>query len=174
LVVIGMVDLLTPVRVVPQLRATDRDDLMRTLAQHLAADSGVSEEALVAAVMATKDLPPLMLRGGVSLLHTFVEGLARPIAVFARLRHPMDFGVAGCATDIVALLASPAAKTGDHLRALACMARRLRRSDVLAHVRATKCRELMYLALTSDEWCVPGADSPSSTRGLSKVCGYRI
>jgi hypothetical protein len=35
---------------------------------------------------------------------------------------------------------------------LACLARRLRRPDVIAHIRATKCRETMCLALISDEW----------------------
>jgi PTS system nitrogen regulatory IIA component len=104
-----------------------------------------------------------MPRGGVSLLHALVDGLSEPRAIFARLKQPLDLG-GGCTTDIVVLLASPAERTGDHLRALACLARRLRRPDVLAHVRAAKCRELMYVALTSNEWCAHEEDLPSPRR----------
>jgi PTS system nitrogen regulatory IIA component len=155
---ISMAYLLTPSRIIPQIRAGDKVTLLDALATRMAADSGLSKEALVAAAAVAADFPPLMLRGGVSLLHTLVAGLARPIAVFARLRNPLNLGGRGdCNTDLVAFLASPEDKPGDHLRALACLARRLRRSDVLTHLRATKSREVMHLILTNDEWCTSQA-----------------
>ena len=161
---IGIADLLTPARVIPQIRAADKCELLDALAMHLAADLGLSKEALVAAAAVTADLPPLMLRGGVSLFHTVAADLTRPIAVFARLRKPLSLGGFGdCDTDLVAFLVSPADTRGDHLRALACLARRLRRTDVLAHLRATKCRDVMYLILTSDEWRASQVKMPSSS-----------
>lgn len=151
--IISMADLVTPARIIPQLRASDRSDLVRKLAYRLAADTGMSEKILHTALAGTVDMPPLMLRGGVSLLHAVADGLQRPVVALARLRNAIDLnGTEHCATDIVAALVSPATRTGDHLRALACLARRLRRPDVIAHIRATKCRETMCLALISDEW----------------------
>lgn len=164
--VIRITDLLAPSRVFPHLAVRDREELLRTLALHLATEAGRPANDLVAAVVAAANRPPLMIRGGVSLLHIFVVDLPGPIAIVARLRHPLDLhGTGGCGTDVVALLASPAAGVDGHLRALACLARRLRRSDVLAHVRATKQRDLMYLALTSDEWCAPHGATASSNSG---------
>jgi PTS system nitrogen regulatory IIA component len=151
--ILRITDLLAPSRVFADLAARDRDDLLRTLAARLAAEARRSADHLAAAVVGA-NRRPLMIRGGVSLLHIFVADLPAPIAIVARLRHPLDLdGTGGCGTDVVALLASPAAGVDGHLRALACLARRLRRSDVLAHVRATRQRDLIYLALTSDEWC---------------------
>ena len=143
--------LLTPTRVISDLRAAGKDDLLDTLAAYMSSEADVDEEAIVAALTAAPH--PLMLRGGLSLFHAIVEGLDHPVAIVARLRRPLALaGVDQCPTDLVALLASPANKTGHHLQALACLARRLRRPDVLRHIRATKCRDVMYLALTSDEW----------------------
>lgn len=160
---IGMSDLLTPARIIPRLGAPTKDVLLRELASRLAAGTGLSRDVLLEAAAGAAALPPFMPRGGVSLLHALVDGLAEPRAILARLKQPLDLG-GGCASDVVVLLASPAERTGDHLRALACLARRLRRPDVLAHLRAAKCRELMYVALTSDEWCGHEGDSPSSRR----------
>ena len=168
--ILRITDLLAPSRVIPNLAVRGRDDLLRTLALKLTAEARMPPDDLVAAVAAAADRPPLMIRGGVSLLHVFVADLPAPIAVVARLRHPLDLdGTGGCGTDVVAMLASPAAGVDGHLRALACLARRLRRSDVLAHLRAARQRELMYLALTSDEWCAPhgAAGSSNSGRGPS-------
>ena len=143
--------LLTPTRVISGLRAAGKDDLLGALAAHMSLEANVEKGAVVAAL--TTAPPPLMLRGGLSLFHVIVEGLDHPVAIVARLRRPLALaGVDQCPTDLVALLASPANKTGHHLQALACLARRLRRPDVLSHIRATKCRDVMYLALTSDEW----------------------
>ena len=58
---------------------------------------------------------------------------------FARLEPAVDFGAAdGSKTDLVALLLSPADNAGDHLRALACIARTLRDSD---RARPSACGE---------------------------------
>jgi PTS system nitrogen regulatory IIA component len=165
--ILRITDLVSPSRVLPDLAVRDREDLLRTLALRLATEApGRAADDLAAAAAVAANRPPLMIRGGVSLLHIFVGDLPGPIAIVARLRRALDLdGTAGCATDIVALLASPAAGVDGHLRALACLARRLRRPDVLAHVRATRQRDLIYLALTSDEWCAPDGSAASSHAG---------
>jgi PTS system nitrogen regulatory IIA component len=172
LTVVSMTDLVTPARIMPQLRAAHRDELLRKLASAMAVDTGICEDRLLAALARTADIPPLMLRGGISLLHAVADDLQRPVAVVARLQNPLNLGGAEhCDTDILAALVSPAARTSDHLRALACLARRLRRPDVIAHIRATKCREIIYLALTSDEWCALQSESrwPANDRSRCSI-----
>jgi len=161
LTAISMADLLTPARIVPQLRAANRHELIRKLASSMAADTAMPEGRFYAALAGAADIPPLMVRGGVSLLHATTDGLVSPVAAIARLQSSLDLGgPERCCTDVVAALVSPT-HTYDHLRALACLARRLRRLDVVAHIRASKCRDAIYLALTSDEWC---ASQPTSRR----------
>lgn len=147
-----MRDLLSIERVIPRLRARDQGDAIRKLAAHAARDATVSAEATVRSVMECADVPAFGPGAGVSLPHGFVPGLGSPIVTFARLEPPIDFGVADDSrTDLVALLLSPAESTGDHLRALACIARTLRDSNVRNLLRAAKSRDSLYVILCGSE-----------------------
>lgn len=159
----GPASLLTPERVLPRLRARDTGAALRVLAAQIARDANVSVEAIVKEVLMAADLPPFMPRGGVSLLHTLVDDIEHPMAAFARLDPALDFAAPdGCPTDIAVLLVSPTARPQDHLRALACIARRLRRQDVRRLVRGTSSRDAMFVALTSDEWAAGAAHGGAS------------
>jgi PTS system nitrogen regulatory IIA component len=68
------------------------------------------------------------------------------------LEPAVDFGAAdGSQTDLVALLLSPAENTGDHLRALACIARTLRNTNVRNLLRAARSRDSLYVILCESE-----------------------
>jgi mannitol/fructose-specific phosphotransferase system IIA component (Ntr-type) len=150
---IAMTDLLTPERVLPPLRARGKAAAVRALAAAIARDAGVSADVLLERLLPSPDLPPLMPRGGVSLLHTVVAGLQRPMAAFARLDPPLHLGAAdGCPTDLAVMLASPQQRPQDHLRALAAVARRLRRRDVLERLRSSPSRDVSFVVLTQDDW----------------------
>lgn len=158
---ITMADLLTPDRVLPRVRARDKATALRALAALIARDAGVAEDALLAGLLPAADLPPFMPRGGVSLLHTVLSGIERPMAAFARLDPPLHLGAAdGCPTDLAVMLASPAEQPQDHLRALSCIARRLRRRDVLDRLRSSRSRDLTFVVLTRDEWAGDLAEQP--------------
>jgi nitrogen PTS system EIIA component len=149
---ITMTDLLIPERVLPRLRAPDRTMVLRELAAQIARDADVSVEEVLNEVLVAADLP-FIPRGGVSLLHTLVAGMEHPMFAVARLVPPLNLEAAdGDPTDIAILLASPTARPQDHLRALACVARRLRRYDVRDLIRGTNNRDAIFIALTSDEW----------------------
>ena len=150
---ITITDLLTPSRVLPRLRARDKAMALQELAAQIARDTHGSLNAILDEVLAVGDLPPFMPRGGVSLLHALVPDMEHPMAAFARLNPPLNFGAPdGLPTDIAVLLVSPSARPQDHLRALACMARRLRRQDVRDLICGTDNRDVMFIALTSNEW----------------------
>ena len=70
-----MRDLLSIPRVIPRLRARDKQDALRKLAARAAGDAGVSVAAIVRSLLECAELPAIGLGAGVSLAHTFVPGL---------------------------------------------------------------------------------------------------
>ena len=103
-----MRDLLSIPRVIPRLRARDKQHALRKLSARAAGDGGVSVAAIARSLLECAELPAFGLGAGVSLAHTFVSGLGSPIATFARLEPALDFGSSdGSKTDLLALLLSP-------------------------------------------------------------------
>jgi PTS system nitrogen regulatory IIA component len=147
-----MQDLLTIERVIPRLKALDKREVIRKLVTHASRDAGVSATAIFRSVLESPLLPAFGPEAGVSLLHAFVPELGSPVASFARLEPAVDFGAAdGSQTDLVALLLSSAESTGDHLRALACIARTLRDPNVRNLLRAAKSRDSLYVIMCESE-----------------------
>jgi nitrogen PTS system EIIA component len=145
-------ELLSIERVIPRLRARDKQGALRKLAAHAARDAEMSVPAVVCSVLECAELPAFGPETGVALPHTFVPGLRRPIATFARLEPSLNFGAAdGSQTDLVVLLLSPPQRMGHHLRALACIARRLRDPNVRSLLRASKSRDALYVILCGSE-----------------------
>ncbi|MBM1173525.1 PTS sugar transporter subunit IIA [Microvirga arabica] len=98
---------------------------------------------------------------GVAIPHAMLSGLEHPLGVFARLRPAQDFGAAdGIPSDLAFLLLSPEGDDPTHLRALACVVRRLRDPEVAECLRSADDAEALYTLLTSDAWREP--DEPGS------------
>jgi PTS system nitrogen regulatory IIA component len=137
-----MRDLLSIERVIPRLKARDKRDALRRIAVQAAGNAGKSATAVIRSMQECAELPAFGPGAGVSLSHAFVPGLGSSIVTFARLEPAVDFGAADCSrTDFLALMLSPAESTGDHLRALACIARTFRDSNVRNLLRAAQSRE---------------------------------
>jgi PTS system nitrogen regulatory IIA component len=159
----NMRHLLTIERVIPGLRARDKRDALRRLAAHAAADTAVPPTAIAHAVLECAELPAFGPAAGVSLPHAFVRGLRNPIVTFARLAPAIDFGAPdGSKADLVALLLSPSGNAGDHLRALACIARTLRDRHVRNLLRAADSRDALYVILS-------GSEDPQCSRELAST-----
>ena len=157
-----MRDLLSIPRVIPRLRARDKQDALRKLAARAAGEAEISVAAIVPALLECAELPAFGLGAGVAVAHTFVPGLGSPIATFARLEPALDFGASeGSKTDLLVLLLSPTERASHHLRALACIARTLRDPDVRSLLRASNSRDSLYVILCGHDeqhWsCESGA-----------------
>lgn len=164
-----MADLLSVDRVIPCLRARNKHEVLRKLALPITRDARGSASAILDSVMRCAELPAFGPGVGVTLPHAFVAGLHSPIASFARLEPAVDFGAAdGSLADLVMLLLSPAESTGNHLRALACIARTLRDPHVRDLLRASKCRDSLYVILSGSE-CGPSwaGETAPTTRKVS-------
>jgi len=86
---------------------------------------------------------------GVALPHARLTNLKTPFALFARLRHGIDFdAIDGEPVDIVVLLMVPEAGDSVKGKTLACVARALSDADTLQKVRGAPDREAAFRALT--------------------------
>ncbi len=147
-----MTSLFSVGRMLAGLRAADKRAALRKLAIEISRDAGLPAPTVVDAVMRTADLPTFGPARGIALPHVFIPGLRHPLAGLATLTPALDFDAAdGSRTDLVTLLLSPQESPQDHLRALAWIARRLRDRRVREHLRASNCREAMYVVLLGND-----------------------
>jgi PTS system nitrogen regulatory IIA component len=163
-----LADLLTVERVVPRLCARDRQDALRKLAPHISNDAHVAKRDVKDALMRSVEFTTFGPGSGVSLPHAVIPGLAAPFTVFARLDPALDFGAAdGSLTDLMVLLVSPSENGAGHLRALACIARRLREQKVREQLRACNSRDCIYSVLIGYDGASVSATTAQRLRSFS-------
>ena len=87
----------------------------------------------------------------VALPHARLKSLKAPFGLLARLRRPIDFAaIDDQPVDIVFLLLLPDAGDSAQLNALACVARMLRDSNVLARIRRATDVSSLYGVIAGD------------------------
>jgi PTS system nitrogen regulatory IIA component len=139
-------ELLAPDQVISRLRATDKAQMLKELARRAAGDGGVEPRPIQEALAAREKLGSTGVGQGIAIPHARIEGLRRPIALFARLEQPIEFAaIDERKVDLVMLLLSPGG--GEHLPALACISRRLREPGVADRLRATENAAELYRIL---------------------------
>lgn len=150
---IMMRSLISTARVVSCLRARNVRHVIDELAQLAAADAFLDHGVVCHAVLERRESSSFGFGRGVAVPHAAIPGLVQPIGVFARLKPAQDFGAADeLPADLVFLLLSPGEDDPTHLRALACVVRRLRDRDVAACLRSVENAEALHIVLTSDAW----------------------
>ncbi len=142
-------ELLTPERVFLDLRASDKRRLIDDLARRAAGAAGVDASVIAEALSAREQLGSTGMGAGIAIPHARLPTLQRPLGFFVRLRAPMDFdAIDGDRVDLVFLLLLPAQAQGEHLNALACVARRLRAEPVTIALRKAQDVADLYAVLT--------------------------
>jgi Phosphotransferase system mannitol/fructose-specific IIA domain (Ntr-type) len=166
-----IVSLVTPARVIPNLRAQNPQNVISELTRIAAAETSLDHDMLQHAVLGHGGSSSFGFGRGVAIPHAAISGLPRPIGVFARLFPAQDFGAAdGLPADLAFLLLSPEGDASTHLRTLACVVRRLRDRDVAARLRSAKGAEAIHAVLTSDTWReTGGASGPRPADMAGKV-----
>ncbi|MGI3899261.1 MAG: PTS sugar transporter subunit IIA [Janthinobacterium lividum] len=142
-------ELLTPDRVFLDLRASDKRRLIDDLARRAAGAAGVDASVIAEALNAREQLGSTGMGAGIAIPHARLPTLQRPLGFFVRLRAPMDFdAIDGDRVDLVFVLLLPAQAQGEHLNALACVARRLRAEPVTIALRKAQDVADLYAVLT--------------------------
>jgi PTS system nitrogen regulatory IIA component len=144
-----MIELIEPDRVL-YLRSSNKMQLLQDLIRRAAKVTGMPVQPLLDAVMAREALGSTGIGEGIAVPHAKIRGLGRFFALFARLEKPINFdAVDGEPVDLVFLLLTPATADKDHLAALACVARRLRESEVARRLRANTDPAALYEVLSA-------------------------
>jgi len=130
------------------VRAADKDALLRELAARAAAAAGLDGATIISEIEKREQLGSTGM-GGFAIPHARIADLVRPVGVLARLRRGIDFAaIDGKPVDLVFLLLLPAAAQGESLPALAAVARRLRDGPTAARLRDAADHDELYRAIT--------------------------
>jgi PTS system nitrogen regulatory IIA component len=139
--------LLDPNAVIARLHAPTRKLVIQTLAHALAKSQRLDPDMVFQAVMERERASGTGIGFGCALPHAQVDGLAAPVIAVARLEYPVNFAALdGVAADLVVMLLTPRHQGVTHLKALACLARYLRRAEVREKLRAAGGMEALLAA----------------------------
>ena len=143
----GITDHLSAGDVMLDLGATTKAAALRLLATEAADRVGRPEAEVLEALQARERLGSTALGRGVALPHARLEGGPPPVALFARLRSPVQFDARDEEpVDLVILILWPDASPGGFLPMLAETCRSLRDPQTLRRLRAaTAPEEVMAL-----------------------------
>src|SRR6187551_1267329 len=135
-------DLLSPTDVMIDVSASDKSRLLQRLSGLAASALGLDPNHVSEQIAKREELGSTGVGNGVALPHARLPSLKAPFALFARLRHGIDFdAIDGEPVDIVVLLLIPEAGDSAKGSALACVARALRDAETLRQVRSAPDRK---------------------------------
>jgi nitrogen PTS system EIIA component len=141
-------EFLQPANVVVDLRASDKEAVLRELAGRAATALHGDTQALLKALHEREALGSTGLGDGIAIPHVRLEGIDRPFGILARLKRPVEFdAVDGQPVDVLFLLVLPRTSNGGPLNALACVARRLRDEVTVKAIRQAPGAEAAYHAI---------------------------
>jgi PTS system nitrogen regulatory IIA component len=137
-----------PDAVLASVKASAKKALLAELAAKAAQFYKLDERRLFDRLLERERLGSTGIGGGIAIPHGRMPNLAKPVGLFARLAHPVDFdSIDERPVDIVFLLLAPEGAGADHLKALARVSRLLRDRGLVDKLRATESADALYALL---------------------------
>jgi PTS system nitrogen regulatory IIA component len=122
-----------------------KNALLHDLAHRAAVVLKVDDDIVFSALLKREELGSTGVGNGVAIPHVRLEQVKNPFGIMVRLREPIDFNaVDGQPVDLVCLLLLSKENEKAQLNALAGIARRLRRPEVLEELRHAPNRAVLY------------------------------
>ncbi|TGX53306.1 PTS lactose transporter subunit IIC [Sphingomonas gei] len=145
-------DLLIPEAVLAGLGATNKKTLFQQLGTAAARAYGVDAKLVTERLAEREKLGSTGFGGGIAIPHGKLDGLKRVAGVFVRLAHPVDFAaIDDLPVDLVFMLLSPVSAGAEHLKALACVSRKLRDRNFAAKLRGAGSPDALFALLAGLE-----------------------
>ena len=142
-------DFLAPTDAVIDVRTSEKTALLQDLANRIAPPLNSPSTILASALLKREALGSTGTGNGVAIPHARLPNIKRPFGFFVRLDKAIDFdAIDGRPVDLVFALLLPDLTNGEHLNALACVARKLRETKTLARLRSAESDMQFYLAIT--------------------------
>jgi PTS system nitrogen regulatory IIA component len=127
-----LVDILAPELVVPELRGTEKNEILREFAEAFAAVyPQLRTEEIVRVLQEREQGGTTAIGDGIAIPHGRLPGLDRIVAAFGRHPRGVDFqSIDGKPTYLFFVLLLPEDSTGLHLKALARVSRLLKDAEI--------------------------------------------
>jgi len=132
------------------VRVSDKDMLLQTLAARAASALNLPANLIADALEKRDELGSTGIGGGVCIPHARFREVAKPFGLLVRLKHPIPYdAIDGEPIDLAFLLLLPASSQLDQLNALAAVARKLRDQETLQRLRTAENTVDFYRTITS-------------------------
>ncbi len=142
-------DLLTPDRVVHELKAASKKQALLELSDLAARATGMNERTIFESLQERERLGTTGVGQGIAIPHAKLTGLAKLYGFFASLDDAIDFeSIDEQPVDLIFLLLAPDNAGADHLKALARVSRLLRNQSICEKLRASDGSSALYALLT--------------------------
>ena len=127
------------------LSVRDKRALVHDLAHRAAVVLNVEDDVVFSALLKREELGSTGVGNGVAIPHVRLEQVRDPFAIMVRLKDPINFdSIDGQPVDLVCLLLLSKENESAQLSALAGIARRLRRPELLEELRHAPNRVVLY------------------------------
>ena len=141
-------DFLLPTDALIKVRVPDKTRLLQELAARAAAALNLAPDRISSELLKREHLGSTGTGGGVAIPHARIPDLKKPFGTLVRLKNAIDFdAIDGKPVDIVFLLLLPTQSQGDHLNALASVARKLRDPESVQRLRRADDAAELYGAM---------------------------
>ena len=148
-----IVDLIQREMILPSLKATTKQSIIKELAGFLATSyDDVDETRLVRILVDREGLASTAIGEGVAIPHGKLPTVKRIIACIGRARRGVDFdSMDGQPTFLFVVLVAPENSTGAHLKALARISRVFKDADFRARLLAAEDAGSMYEIIAAED-----------------------
>lgn len=141
-------DVLSEAMILTEVAADSKRHLLEQISEFVAERKGLDKSSVFEAVLERENLGSTGYGNGVAFPHARLEGLKNVVAVFARLKTPIDYdALDGNPVDMVAFMISPENSGDDHLRTLAIFSRVLKNAEICRQIRLAKNAHEIYSAM---------------------------
>ena len=155
-----IVDFVRPELNVPELQARDKAEVIKELADHLAAHVGgapkggaaLDREQLAKVLMERERLASTAIGEGVAIPHGKLDAVGKLVACVGRAPQGVDFdSMDGRPTHLFFVLVAPENSTGVHLKALARISRLFKDPEFRTRLMQAKNGEELYKVIADED-----------------------
>jgi PTS system nitrogen regulatory IIA component len=148
-----IVDFVRPELIVAQLLTHDKTEVIKELADHLAANvPGVEREALARVLLERERLASTAIGEGVAIPHGKLDAVGKLVACVGRAPAGVDFdSMDGRPTHLFFVLVAPENSTGVHLKALARISRLFKDPEFRTRLMQAKDAAEIYRVIAEED-----------------------
>jgi len=146
-------DVLERETVIPDLQSKTKEDVVRELAEHMAAaHPGINDEKLIEVLMEREKLCSTAVDSGVAIPHAKMSGISDIIAGFGRSLEGIDYDSLDAElTHLFIILVAPETTIGAHIQLLARISKIFRNPDLRAKLMTLETRDEIYDSIIMED-----------------------